>query len=90
MWSHLHCPIAQCSEKTVYLHARTKSQILSQVAITSSAFNDSQYGMATAVSQQRRNIVVLGKTGAGKSTVANQILGTNHFEVSTSTQSAGA
>ena len=43
--------------------------------------------MATAVSQQRRNIIVLGKTGAGKSTVANQILGTNHFEVSTSTQS---
>ena len=43
--------------------------------------------MATAILQQRRNIVVLGKTGAGKSTVANQILGKKHFKVSTSTQS---
>ena len=43
--------------------------------------------MATAILQQRRNIVVLGKTGAGKSTVANQILGTDIFEVSTSIQS---
>lgn len=32
----------------------------------------------------RRNIVVLGKTGAGKSTVANHVAGQNLFEVSDS------
>lgn len=37
--------------------------------------------------QERRNIIVLGKTGAGKSTVANTILGQEVFPVSTSVQS---
>jgi len=36
---------------------------------------------------QKRNIVVLGKTGAGKSTVANKITGTNAFTVSSCFQS---
>lgn len=42
--------------------------------------------MATTM-VQRRNIVVLGKTGAGKSTVANKIAGHDNFKVKSSTES---
>ena len=49
--------------------------------------------MAEAYAVEDRNVVVVGKTGAGKSTVANKILGLEKFEVkniatSTTTQVA--
>jgi len=36
---------------------------------------------------QKRNIVVLGKTGSGKSTIANKVSGTTSFKVSSSIES---
>ena len=44
--------------------------------------------MASPTVIQKRNIIVLGKTGAGKSSVANRIVGMDLFEVTTSSVSS--
>jgi len=37
--------------------------------------------MVTTVMKRERNVLLLGKIGAGKSNIANHIIGDKHFEV---------